>query len=187
MFTHQSSHDRAVPSVRRSFAGRLERARIGLLPLLLLFTACDSMPVGPEVARLESTGVHPWATEAATLIDAHRSTLGCAPLRWHQTGAEVAESYARQMNDEAFFGHVDPKGTTLKQRLGKAGISGYRRAAETIAAGQDDATKVVGDWIASPDHRAILEDCQYNEIGLGFHEGEGPYREYWTAVFFATR
>ena len=187
MFNHPSFRVRVVPSVRNWFAAVAVRSRLAAVPLFLLFAACENMPVGPEVARLESTGVHPWASEAATLIDQHRTALGCDPLRWHQQGASVAEAYARQMSDEAFFGHVDPKGTTLKQRLNRAGISGYRRAAETIAAGQDNPGKVVGDWIKSPDHRAILEDCQYNEVGLGFHEGEGPYREYWTAVFFATR
>ena len=90
-------------------------------------------------------------------------------------------------NDMAFFGHVDPDGTTLKSRLDRAGISGYQLAAETIAAGQGTATKVVHDWIESPDHRKILEDCRYTHLGVGFYTGEGPYRAYWTAVFLDNR
>lgn len=164
---------------------RFRSTRLRALPAILLITGCDSQPLGPEVSVLTSTSVHPWAAEAADLIDSHRASLGCDPLRWHEQGAGVAENYARQMSEERFFGHVDPHGGTLKGRLNRAGITGYRRAAETIAAGQDNPRKVVGDWIASNDHRAILEDCAYTQVGLGFHEGDGPYREYWTAVFFA--
>ena len=151
---------------------------------MLSLSGCDS-PVAPrihEVATQEA--VNAWAIEAASIIDQHRATLGCAPLRWHHPGAGVAESYARQMSEEGFFGHVDPAGVTLRQRLNRAGISGYRLAAETIAAGQDNPPKVVRDWLESPEHRAIVEDCRYTEVGLGFHLGDGPYREYWTAVFF---
>ncbi len=177
----ESSSDRSA----RSFSARLRQLSGSALPALLLIAGCESQPLGPEVALLTSTSVHPWAAEAAGLIDAHRATLGCKPLRWHEAGASVAEAYARQMSEESFFGHVDPHGTTLKQRLNRAGITGYSRAAETIAAGQDTPRKVVDDWIASRDHRAILEDCTYTSLGLGFHAGDGPYREYWTAVYFA--
>jgi uncharacterized protein YkwD len=155
--------------------------------LVLLLGACANPATPPLDAARVDPAVHIWASEAAVLIDTHRANLGCGPLRWHHRGATVAEQYARQMSEENFFGHVDPSGTTLKQRLNRAGITGYRLAAETIAAGQDTPSRVVAAWIASAPHRAILEDCQYSQLGLGFHTGTGHYREYWTAVFFATR
>lgn len=152
----------------------------------LLIAACEN-PAGLKLEDLHVTvPVEGWAVQAAMLIDAHRASLGCTPLRWHEGAAAVAEAYARQMSDERFFGHVDPAGTTFKQRLSRAGIAGYTTAAETIAAGQDNPPKVVADWLASPDHKTIVEDCRFTRIGLGFHSGTGPYREYWTAVFFST-
>lgn len=159
----------------------------GSAAILLLAAGCDYGPTGPTISQANLADVDVWALEAAALIDEHRATLGCAPLRWHNQAANVATAYARQMNDEAFFGHVDPSGTTLKQRLNRAGISGYRLAAETIAAGQDNPPKVVADWLKSPAHKEIVEDCQFDRVGLGFYRGDGPYTEYWTAVFVSSR
>ncbi len=170
---------------RRSLSATGVRTWRRAFPAFLLIAGCQSQPLGPEVAVLANTSVHPWAAEAASIIDTHRASLGCGPLRWHEPGAQLAEAYARQMSEDQFFGHVDPRGTTLKQRLNRAGITRYRLAAETIAAGQDTPRKVVSAWIGSQDHRAIVEDCAYQSVGLGFHDGDGPYREYWTAVFFA--
>jgi uncharacterized protein YkwD len=167
---------RPAPPGDRRFAGRSRKpAWKAAASLLLLLMGCDYGPAGPRLSEANPTEVHAWALEAAALIDQHRATLGCAPLRWHDQAAAVATAYARQMNDEAFFGHVDPAGTTLKQRLMRGGVSGYRLAAETIAAGQDNP------------HKAIVEDCQFDHVGVGFHAGDGPYREYWTAVFVSTR
>lgn len=180
---------RRVRPARRE-AGKSAKLRIARkagASVLLLLMGCDYGPTGPTLSQAHTTDIHAWALEAAALIDEHRATLGCAPLRWHDQAADVATAYARQMNDEAFFGHVDPAGVTLKQRLNRGGVSGYRLAAETIAAGQDNPPKVVADWLQSPGHKAIVEDCQYDHVGLGFYSGDGPYTEYWTAVFVSTR
>ena len=142
--------------------------------------ACDSMPTAAKMTPRPAFGL---TREATNGINAHRASLGCGPLAWHGQSAAVGEQYARRMNDLAFFGHVDPDGTTLKQRLNRAGITGYRLAAETIAAGQPTADEVVHDWLESPEHRKILEDCRYTQVGVGFYDGQGPYRQYWTAVF----
>jgi uncharacterized protein YkwD len=154
--------------------------------ILLGLGACDMGPTapGPSLSIDEAPAE---ARGAMELINQHRASRGCSALRWHDRSAAVGEEYAKLMNDAAFFGHVDPSGGTLKSRLNRAGIFGYRVAAETIAAGQRTSSKVVGDWLLSPGHRAILDDCQYTHAGVGFYTGDGPYRAYWTAVFLAAR
>lgn len=183
MFSIGLARPSAAPSYRRS------RRTTGVAAALLAFTflvGCDQSPTGPRLTEVpDAAALDDFAYEAALLIDEHRARLGCAPLTWHSGAAAVAENYARQMSEEAFFGHVDPAGTTLKQRLNRGGVRGYAVAAETIAAGQDYPQKVVADWIASSGHRQILEDCRYTSVGVGFYEGDGPYREYWTAIFVA--
>jgi uncharacterized protein YkwD len=171
-----------------SHAGsHLPARRSAAVLLILLVTtfsaACDALPTEarrPGILYEQSPVI---VQEAVQLMNAHRATLGCEKLEWHARSAMVGERYAQQMNNEAFFGHVDSQGRTLKTRLSTAGISGYRVAAETIAAGQKTSTRVVDAWLASPEHRAILEDCRYTHLGLGFYNGSGPYRVYWTAVF----
>ncbi|CAN5801687.1 hypothetical protein BH23GEM6_BH23GEM6_15690 [soil metagenome] len=165
------------PLTRRS-------AAILLTVFVSMFSAaCDALPTEarrPGILYEQSDVI---VQEAVQLMNAHRATLGCETLEWHARGALVGERYAQQMNNEAFFGHVDSQGRTLKTRLNTAGISGYRVAAETIAAGQTTSRRVVEAWLKSPEHRAILEDCRYTRLGLGFYNGSGPYRVYWTAVF----
>jgi uncharacterized protein YkwD len=189
-----SQHRPAGPAPRERSAsrkGHLHRLLLAARPrrwaplLLLGLGACDALPTGPGEGRIAFDEAPALSREATERINEHRASLGCGPLRWHDRSAAVGEQYAKRMNDAAFFGHVDPAGSTLKSRLNRAGIFGYRVAAETIAAGQRTATKVVGDWILSPEHRAILEDCRYTHVGIGFYTGEGPYRAYWTAVFLA--
>jgi uncharacterized protein YkwD len=145
---------------------------------------CNGGPVSTSISELLANGGGDgMALEAAALIDEHRATRGCEPLDWNARVARTAEEYSRRMSEEGFFSHVDPDGTTLRQRLEQRGITGYRRVAETIAAGQNSPGGVVNAWLNSPGHRGILEDCGLHEIGIGFHEGSGRYGTYWTAVF----
>jgi uncharacterized protein YkwD len=171
----------------RSSQSRLTRRHAsGLLATAaaaMLLSGCSDHPTGPR-ATFSANPANSSANQAMKLIDRYRVGLGCQPLRWHASGATVAESYSRQMSEERFFGHIDPAGRTLKHRLNAAGIMGYRKAAETIAAGQETPELVVGAWKASPAHHEIVKDCSYTRAAIGFHEGDGPYRVYWTALYF---
>lgn len=166
----------------RSSSARWTRRRI-LVPFLFI-VGCGGGPVSTSINELLARGGGDrTALKAAALIDEHRATLGCPPLSWNASVARVAGKYSRQMSEEGFFSHVDPDGTTLRQRLEGEGVTGHRRIAETIAAGQNSPSSVVNAWLNSPGHRGILEDCGLHEIGVGFHEGSGRYRTYWTAIF----
>jgi len=179
------SHAR-TGSVQQAGSRRLIRRSSAILLALFLplfSVACDALPTEarrPGILFEQSPVI---VQEAVQLINAHRATVGCSPLQWHARSALVGEQYAQQMNNEEFFGHVDAQGRTLRTRLNSAGISGYRVAAETIAAGQQTSRRVVDAWLASPSHRSILEDCKFTHLGLGFYNGSGPFRVYWTAVF----
>jgi len=157
--------------------------------IAVLFGAagCDGSPTVLQSPGIRLEHSAPVVQEAVALLNAHRASLGCETLTWHLQGAWVGESYARQMSDENFFGHVDALGRNLRFRLTTAGISRYRVAAETIAAGQDTGNRVVASWLNSPEHREILEDCRYTHMGLGYHHGSGVFRDYWTAVFLNLR
>jgi uncharacterized protein YkwD len=162
----------------RSFHQKISQ-NLPLLSALLFILAACTPPTVPLVAKAPEPS---WPSKAASLIEAYRRSRGCLPIRWNQPGATVAEAYARQMSDQQFFGHVDPNGRTLVERLDKAGID-WHMAGETIAAGMSTPEQVVEGWIKSPEHRAVLEDCSFAQLGLGFHHGTGPYKDYWTAVF----
>jgi uncharacterized protein YkwD len=137
-----------------------------------------------DVALIPPDGV---SAQAVALIDAHRATHGCGSLAWHSPAAIVAGDHSRQMGEQGFFGHVDPQGRTLRARLHESGIFDFRAAGETLAGGQDSAAKVVSAWIQSPPHEEILRNCRFSHVAIGVHEGAGPYRVYWTAIFLDRR
>jgi uncharacterized protein YkwD len=180
------SRVRGLARVRRLGLSLSQLPAVGAI--LIIAASCSAaQSTGPDNSALTLQMGIDIARDAAVMINQHRAGRGCTTLAWHVKGAEVGEKYAVQMSQQEFFGHVDPAGGTLKSRLTGAGIAGYKTAAETIAAGQRTAHRVVEAWLESPDHREILEDCQFQHVGVGFHAGEGPYQAYWTAVFLATR
>lgn len=105
--------------------------------------------------------------------NAFRAQNGKAALVLNTAMNTVAYNYSKKMHDECIFEH-NPNYTTQIP-------SGWMRAGENIAAGQD-YTNVVQAWIDSPGHRAnLLGD--FNTIGIGFYSGSNCYGTYFTQNF----
>jgi uncharacterized protein YkwD len=147
------------------------RSTLALLALAL--PACDDArsPTGPPLPPPASAE----AREFAALLGQHRRALGCQPLLWNDRAAATARGHSADMVARRYFGHVDPDGVKLADRLRRAGIP-YRLAAETIAAGQTTPEWLFTAWLRSPEHRRILEDCRFTHQGLGREEN------HWTLV-----
>jgi uncharacterized protein YkwD len=54
---------------------------------------------------------------------------------------------------------------------------------ENIAKGQQTPVQVMDGWMNSPGHRASILNCDFKEIGIGFHDASGG--PWWTQVFGA--
>ena len=125
------------------------------------------------------------------LVDAHRKRVGCKPLEWSRAVAGVAQAHSADMVRRNFMDHRNPDGLTPFQRLAHAGIN-YSRAAENIAAGQGTGGEVFDSWIRSPGHRRNIEDCLFQEHGVGYTRGTpslpyGTITAAWTHVFVRPR
>lgn len=173
------STDRNSTYVRSSALYRTRSSvSFALVAALLVLTACGDIfgapPVGPE-----GPGFGGLEDGVTRLVNDHRETLGCRRLVWNPDVARVALGHSRDMLERDFFGHYDPDGNGLKQRLESARVS-YLDAAENIAQGfryDDAALKVFEGWISSPQHRRIIENCTFVIHGIGVAD----YR--WTHVF----
>jgi uncharacterized protein YkwD len=131
--------------------------------------ACgDSSPAGPEISAA--------VEEFVSLVNAHRVTVGCAPLEWDRGVADVAEAHSQDMVARDFFSHTNPDGDSPWDRLGEAGIS-FRLAAENIAWGYTSAEAVLSGWLGSPGHRANIENCALTQHGVGLADW------HWTHLF----
>lgn len=78
------------------------------------------------------------------------------------------EAFVDLMNDHRLSVGCD--------RLTDAAIA-YSRTAENIAFGYPTAEAVLSGWLASPGHKANIENCALTQHGVGLLES------YWTHLF----
>lgn len=115
--------------------------------------------------------------EMARLVNAHRQARGCPALVWLQPAADAAQAHSADMARRGYFDHTSPEGRQPWDRLTERGV-GYRTMAENIAwTPEQGARQTLAGWIASPGHRANLENCAYTHHGIGLQSA------YWTHVF----
>ncbi len=107
--------------------------------------------------------------ESLRLINGSRQQAGAQRLAIDEVVAEVARSHSRAMRDHNFFGHRDPQGNHLRDRLRAAGVS-FRGAAENLALVTDridpagSAHQLLMD---SAEHRDNILDPRFRRAGVG--------------------
>jgi len=144
------------------------------LAALLICAACGDSFLEPVLEP--GLVLDPEVESFVEQMNAYRQTVGCAPLYWNMSVAEVALGHSRDMIERNFFAHTNPDGATPFDRMTAAGIS-FSRAAENIANGYPTATAVLTAWLNSPGHRNNIENCTLTEHGVGL---EGTH---WTHLF----
>ncbi|MFY4718432.1 CAP domain-containing protein [Streptomyces sp. LaBMicrA B280] len=113
------------------------------------------------------------------LVNDERAKAGCSALSANSALTNLAESYSDDMAARGFFSDTDPDGKSPWDRAAAAGVSGL--GAENIARGPADPAAVVKAWMASPEHRANILNCDFHTLGVGVHFGAGG--PWWTEEF----
>jgi uncharacterized protein YkwD len=86
------------------------------------------------------------------LVNGFRADSGRAPLVESPVATRAAEAHAADMASGGFFSHEGSDGSSVGDRLARAGCR-WTAVAENIAKGQRSATDVVAGWAGSPGHR----------------------------------
>src|SRR5690606_27371816 len=86
-----------------------------------------------------------------------------------------AQDYAVQMQDQDFFSHESPDGTTFKDRNERAGYTNWAWMGENIAYGQQSVEEVIEDWMNSEGHKANILEPRARELGVGYVTGSNSY------------
>ncbi|MFF5719756.1 CAP domain-containing protein [Streptomyces buecherae] len=120
--------------------------------------------------------------EVLALVNEERADAGCRPLTADGTLGRVADTYAGVMADTQRLSHTGPDGSTVGDRVTRAGYT-WSSVGENIARGQADAEAVMDAWMKSPGHRANILNCSFRELGIGVDQGSGGP---WWAQVFAT-
>ncbi|CAN5333791.1 hypothetical protein BH20GEM2_BH20GEM2_13550 [soil metagenome] len=146
-------------------------------PLLCLLglAACQDLPTAAPAID-EATRSTIAIGELTLELNRYRASVGCGELTWDDGAAHVAQGHSDDMVIRNFFSHVNPDGKSPFDRLRDARID-YRIAGENIAKGYSTGHTVLDAWLASPSHRANIEDCRYTQHGVGLDHDR------WTQVF----
>ncbi|CAL9340026.1 CAP domain-containing protein [Streptomyces sp. enrichment culture] len=117
-------------------------------------------------------------------VNRHRATAGCPALRQRAALNRAAEAHSADMAAHGRLSHVGTDGSGPDDRMRAAGYE-PGPTGEVIAVGLATASAVVGDWMDSPPHRAILLSCRYTDAGAG--TAAGPDGPWWTLDLAAPR
>lgn len=124
------------------------------------------------------------AAQVISLVNTHRADLGLGPLSTLGPLGAAAAWKARHMAMYTYMAHEDPAppvDRSVGERLAACGYTGGAWG-ENIAYGYPSAEAVVAAWLASPGHRANIENPRYTAIGVGAAASAGG-AVYWAQEF----
>jgi uncharacterized protein YkwD len=142
------------------------RTRILAAAMMVLLVVLAIAPA----ANASSVQAYRWQLIFA--INKTRHVHGLAPVR-HAPGLDkTAQSHSADMVARHYFAHTSPTGSTLFDRINRSGFTRYGAwwAGETLAWGSGSyaqAQHVIGMWLASPTHRAVLLSSRFTWVGVG--------------------
>lgn len=111
------------------------------------------------------------------------------PLVCNARLIEAARGHSRDMNDLAFFGHRNPRGQMAGERIRTAGYNwlGYSENLAASFASPQEALRelLIDEGVPDLGHRVSLlglseQTAHLDEVGIGIHAGNGPYRKYYS-------
>jgi uncharacterized protein YkwD len=150
--------------------------------IILLAAPAEARPGG---ARLDAS-----ERKVVKLVNRYRARHGRPRLRVSRRLNRVADRHSREMARHNFFAHASRNGTSASTRV--------RRSTRAAAVGENlaflssrrgAARRVVGMWINSPGHRAVLLNRSFRRIGVGRRTGRlgGSRGSHFTADFASRR
>ncbi|HEX2164952.1 MAG TPA: CAP domain-containing protein [Thermoanaerobaculia bacterium] len=166
------------------FPRRLPRGT-RLLVAFLLFAVPGLGCSGSSPSEPGGSGPSPASVEASAVarVNESRRGDGKGELLLDPMLSEMARAYSRRMRDEGFFGHVDPQGGGLVDRLRGAGI-GFSIVGENLAqvGGVSDPAAVAHRMLMeNAAHRANILDARFTEVVIGVAQRDDTY--WMTQVF----
>ena len=162
-------------------------------PLLLLVLAIAVLAPTAGAAQRRAEPVAPTAPEREIVqrINAARAAKGLPAVQLVDGLVRSARAHSKAMLDADVFSHDSPNGEAFDRRIRRFHVA--RQLGETIAWGSGSygtPAGIVGMWLKSPPHRAILLDRAFTRVGVGraFGTFQGmDEAAIWTADFASSR
>lgn len=189
----RSNHSLAsrAASARSPRCGARTRSLAGSFVLVLALAATATLAAPPTDAAAAGSRMDRTERRIVKLINSYRARHGRPRLRASGRLNRAADRHSREMLAHDFFAHSSRNGTAASTRVRRS--SRARTVGENIAfigAGERRAARrVVGMWIGSPPHRAVLLNSSFRRIGVGRRGGDlgGSRGDAFTADFASRR
>ena len=125
--------------------------------------------------------------ELFTLCNNHRVGMGLNALIDDLAERSTARAHSKHMIEHDFFAHTNPEGDGPGARMTANGVP-WNAAGENIAAGYATATDAFNGWLASPGHKANIENTIWTHTGTGYwfdaaDDDAQVFLRYYTQVF----
>lgn len=158
---------------------RLPRPKFMLLAFSLL--AILALSAGALVytnaadAKRSKARVDRTERQVVRIINQVRRANGLERVTSSRRLARSADYHSRDMIRRDFFAHSSSNGTSMAKRVRRYSRAG--RVGENIAytsghAKRGVARRIVGMWLASPSHRAVLLSPGFRKIGVARRKGK---------------
>jgi uncharacterized protein YkwD len=144
---------------------------------LLLFVGCS-----PIVSVVTAAGPSINNRVLVGLINGYRKTNGLEPLKENMRLCKSSELKADEMATEGYFGHTSPGGDPFFSAFQKANYK-YTEIGEILARGCDSAECLFKVWVNSSQHRQIILNSKFQDIGCGT-QAAGPEDRYFAVCHF---
>ncbi|KAK1944143.1 Uncharacterized protein P3T76_004055 [Phytophthora citrophthora] len=118
-----------------------------------------------------------------TAVNQERAKQGVPSLCMNKKLQAAAQRHSDDMAKNNFMAHDGHDGSTMSQRITKAGYE-WDSVAENVAAGQEEVQSVMESWMTSPGHRENIMSPDYTMFGTAFsYNKDSQYGIYWTQDF----
>lgn len=141
---------------------------------MLTLVSCDQ----EEITDLEEINDLTITDQIFTLINQHRKEQGLAELSKNSTAEELAEQHTSYMIsiDDINHDNFNDRSKILVEK------ESSRAAAENVASGYPNASRVVQAWLDSPEHRENIEG-DFSHTGIAAIKNEkGQF--FYTQIFY---
>lgn len=116
------------------------------------------------------------AKQLDDLLNITREHHGLLPVEMNESLENTARMHSEDMKVQNFLSHESPTYGDLKKRLQAQSID-YSDANENLATAYFDAIEAMHGWTNSPEHRKVLLNDKYSQVG------SGVFVDYYTQIY----
>jgi uncharacterized protein YkwD len=161
-----------------------------VIVIVLVAIACSLVLAAPALA---TTSLNSYEKQLLGLINKQRARHGLTQLRINDKLVDSARAHSADMGEQKYFSHDSSDGETWSSRIVRYGYKregcSYWRAGENIYWGAGLSSSpylVMGAWMKSSAHRAVILTRAFREIGVGAIKTDSGYGSVDGSVWFFT-